>query len=255
MKILWWCGVSLLLFVSTLALAQQDAACRTTPGVNLAYADHRLAAGDYSAALEVIPPEQLLPGLDWLVYSDQNSSFLFFSHPPQWQPSTLSGVVAGQSGVRLDAPDGGATFETFTQLPDLFSPRPDVSLEDIASYAFSRVLGNQQYQVICADYSLSPTFASAGFSGLFAAASSASQVAVVMVTSSGFSGQQLLQYTVYGGPSADFENLVRYVFSPVMNSFPKGGSGSCTCEAGEPDRDGDGLCDTCDTYPDDASRQ
>lgn len=239
------------------ALGQQDAACRNTAGVSLAYAGHRFEAGDMSAVSELIPLEQRLPGFDWQFFLNQTSPSQSFMYPPQWRPSIVpADALAGDVGVRLDAPDGSAAMEVYLDGPSIFTPRGPVALEDVATYALSRLLGNTPYQVLCSDSSISPQMASIGIQNLFAAVSTASHLVVVKVYEfSSEMSEPSLYYIVYAGPTASFDSLVRSVFIPVIESFPKGGGGSCTCDVGEPDKDNDGTCDRCDDYDDDPNRQ
>ncbi len=239
-----------------LAFADHDTACRNTPGISLAYAAHRFEAGDVNAAFDMIPPEQLAPGLDWQFFLNQNNVNQSFMYPPQWRPSIIpADSLAGDSGVRLDAPDGSAAFETFLDASSPFAARGPVALEDLASFALTQVLGNPSFDVLCVDNAISAAMAGIGTQNIFAAVATDSHYAVVKAFSLNSSGEPDLFYLVYAGPRGSFENLVRFVFAPVMDSFPKGGGGSCTCNAGEPDKDKDGTCDRCDTYPDDKNLQ
>ena len=239
-----------------LAYADHDLQCRSTPGVALAYASHRFEAGDASAVFEVIPPEQILQGPDWQLFLNQNTPLQSFMYPPQWRPSIVpADAMAGDAGVRLDAPDGSAAFQVFLDGASFMAPRAPVALEDIASFALSQLLGNASFEVLCRDDAIAPEMASLGAQNLFAAVSTPSHHAVVKVYGFHSAGTEPTYfYVVYAGPKGPFENLVRFVFAPVLDSFPKGGGGACTCDLGEPDRDGDGTCDRCDDYPDDPDR-
>ena len=250
--------LTLLALVMGPTFADHDLACRNTPGVDLAYAAHRFEAGDNSAVFEVLPPEQLLPGPGWQLFLNQDNPLQSFMYPPQWRPSIVpADAMAGDAGVRLDAPDGRASLEVFLDGVSFFSPRGQVALEDVASFGLAQVLGTVSFQVLCSDNAIAPALASVGVQNLFAAVSTPSHHAVVKVTSFTSGGMEPSYFfLVYAGPKGDFENLVRFVFGPVVASFPKGGGGgTCTCELGEPDRDGDGTCDRCDDYPDDPNRQ
>ena len=268
MKISKNLSYTLLLYLGSLfsfAFAQysatHSAACLAAPGVNLAYGEYRVGmVGDMSIVQklppEIVQSERALPGLDWLYFFNQNNLNQSFMYPPQWRPSIVpADPLAGDSGIRLESPAGNSIFESFFDGESVFTTRGNVTPEAMVSFALTRVLNGAPYEVLCFETAAPPALAASGVQAYFIGVTTASQYAVAILLSFPGSVEPSYYYTAYSGPKAEFSSLVNSIFMPVMDSFPKAGGGSCSCESGEPDRDNDRTCDRCDTYPDDPARQ
>ncbi len=211
--------------------------CNADPGV-------ALVAATVQQGMAPLPPHELVPPSNWVLFMHPSVPVLSFRHPPGWRPMPLAQI--GTTGVRVLSPDNSAGFEIFntTAASGVGSAR------QVAEQGLRSLLGaDTQAQPICAfDYPVPGPVPTTGFFEAVATQTSLA-AAVGMVFRDPASGAPIaIDHRVIVGPRDQFAALVRHVFLPVFTQLLQSSAGTGEDEdvggdgddGGDDDGEGDG---------------